>query len=410
MRRRAFIRAAALTLFTPARQASARQREVLVGAVVPLTGASATWGRRTWAGLQLICDLVNEGGGVKALGGARLACTVGDSKSRAENAARHAERMIERGAVALVGCNQSAASIVVSEVTERSRVPFIIPTDLEPAITARGLTFTFRIGPTLDAYAHDLLAYVRELGLASGRQPRRLALLSENTVMGQIAGDGVHRAAGALGFEVVDSRSYEPGLATSFVGYVEHYRQAAVEVVVGHNSLEEAIRIVRAMSEGGFNPRACGGILGAQASPAFVSALGRLADNVLGTTGWWGDLGIPGLAPLERRYRERALEPLDAAAVASISAAAVIWDALERSGSTDPRAFRDAVAATDLHPGERMLLQIRGVKFRPSGDNDRAGGLVLAVKDGAPQLVAPSDYARATAVYPKPPWPGGAKR
>lgn len=382
----------------------------MLAAVVPLTGPSAPWGRRTWAGLQLACELANERGGVKAMAGARLACTVGDSKSRAENAARHAERMIVRGAAAVVGCNQSSASIVVSEIAERSGVSFITPTDLEPAITARGFAFTFRIGPTLDAYVHDLLAYLRELGVAVGRPPRRLAVLSENSIVGQIAGDGVRRAAGSLGFEVVDATTYDPAGAISFGGYVAGYRRAAVEVVIGHNSLEDAVRLARAMSQGDFNPKACGGILGGQASQAYASALGRLADNVFGTIGWWPDLDIPGLVALQNRYRQRFQEPLDATTAAGFNAVAVVWDALERSGSADPRKLRDAIAATDLWPGERMLLQLRGVRFLPNGDNDRAGGLVLVVKNGAPLPVAPREYAKTTAPYPKPPWGLAAKR
>jgi hypothetical protein len=51
-----------------------------------------------------------------------------------------------------------------------------------------------------------------------------------------------------------------------------------------------------------------------------------------------------------------------------------------------------------------MLLQLRGVRFTPQGENDRAGGVVLVVKDGAPRMVAPREYAKTRALYPKPAW------
>jgi branched-chain amino acid transport system substrate-binding protein len=57
-----------------------------------------------------------------------------------------------------------------------------------------------------------------------------------------------------------------------------------------------------------------------------------------------------------------------------------------------------------------MLLQLRGVRFLPSGENDRAAGLVLVVKDGDPQLVAPREVASTKALYPKPPWTATPKR
>jgi branched-chain amino acid transport system substrate-binding protein len=94
---------------------------------------------------------------------------------------------------------------------------------------------------------------------------------------------------------------------------------------------------------------------------------------------------------------------MEAMAAAGVSAIAVLWDALERSGSADRRRLREAIAATDLTTGDRMCLQLRGVKFL-RGDNTRAAGLVVVVRDGAHVPVAPPEYARGSARYPKPRW------
>jgi ABC-type branched-subunit amino acid transport system substrate-binding protein len=259
-----------------------------MAALLPLSGPAAPWGQRTWNGIQLACEVVNARGGVRALGGARLTAAATDTESRAEVAGLHAERVIARGAAALIGCNQSAASMVVSEIAERAGVPFITPTDREPTITARGVTWTFRTAPTLDAYARDLLVYVMALGERQRRPPRRLALRSDRSIVG-----------------------------------------------------------------------------------------------------------------------ERCRERLDLMAAAGVSAVAVLWDALEQGASSDRRPLREAIAATDLRTGDRMCLQLRGVKFLPSGDNARAGGLVVVVRDGTHRPVAPPEYAQGAARYPKPPWTQG---
>jgi len=63
--------AAASTTLAP-RFATAQPKEVLLAAVVALTGPNAAWGQRTWNAFQLGCDMVNEQGGIKSMGGAKF--------------------------------------------------------------------------------------------------------------------------------------------------------------------------------------------------------------------------------------------------------------------------------------------------------------------------------------------------
>jgi branched-chain amino acid transport system substrate-binding protein len=403
VKRRAFLGAAALAAVALPVPAQA-PRGIAVGAVVPLTGLSESWGQRTWNGLRFACDLVNEGGGIRALAGAPLRCLVGDTQSKPDVALLGAKRLISAGAVAVVGCNQSAASMLVSELAQRWRVPFITPTDLEPILTSRGNTFTFRTAATVDAHAHDLLAFVRALGQRAGAPPRRLAIVSQRSVMGEVAAEGARRAAEGFGYDVVGTTLYATDAPGDIGADLRRYRAAGAAVVVGHHGLDDAVWLTRAMAEVNFDPRAYGGILGAEASAAYARVLGPLAEGVLGTSAWATGIDVPGLTLLAHQFRERFGGELDAPAAAGVSAVAVLRDALERAGTADPVALRDAVAATDLRAGERMLLQYHGVKFLPNGDNARAGGLVMVVAGGLPRTVAPREYARTTAAYPKRRW------
>ena len=125
---------------------------------------------------------------------------------------------------------------------------------------------------------------------------------------------------------------------------------------------------------------------------------------MLCTTSWSPDADIRGLKDLARRYQERFKEPMDSTSAGGFTALAVLWDALERAGSADRKKLRDAVAQTNMKTGDRMYMQLRGAKFLPSGENAEAGGLVFVVKDKQWITVAPSDFAKGTAVYPKPKW------
>jgi hypothetical protein len=49
-------------------------------------------------------------------------------------------------------------------------------------------------------------------------------------------------------------------------------------------------------------------------------------------------------------------------------------------------------------------MQLRGAKFVASGENSMAGGLVFTIKSKEWVTVAPKEYAKTTAAWPKPKW------
>jgi branched-chain amino acid transport system substrate-binding protein len=395
--------AAAATTVAP-RFATAQGKDVLLAAVVALTGPNAAWGQRTWDGFQLGCDLVNEQGGIKSMGGAKLKYIVADTESKPEVAGSQTEKVIQRGAVAITGTNQSAATIVATQIAEREGVPFVCATDVDPLITSRGFKFTFRTSPLVAAYAADLLGYIKELGEKTGKPAKKLAILSENSIVGQSSVEGSTKVAKDLGYEVVAGDTYDAAKTQNFASYIAKYKGAGVEVVVGHNKPNDAILITRTMKELNFNPMAYGGILGGHVSTEYVNALGQDADNVLATTSWSADADIPGLKELAKKYQDRFKEHMDSTSAGGFTAFSVLWDALERAGSADRKKLRDAIAATQLKTGEKMYLQLRGAKFVAGGENERAGGLVFTIKSKEWITVAPKEFAKATAIFPKPKW------
>jgi branched-chain amino acid transport system substrate-binding protein len=149
---------------------------------------------------------------------------------------------------------------------------------------------------------------------------------------------------------------------------------------------------------------AYGGVLGGHVSTEYVEALGKDADNVLATTSWSVDADIPGLKQLAQKYQVRFKEHMDSTSAGGFTAFSVIWDALERAGSADRKKLRDAIAATRMKTGDRMYMQLRGAKFMPNGENSEAGGLVFTIRNKEWVTVAPKEFAKTTAAYPKPRW------
>ena len=378
--------------------------DVKVAGLLALTGTNAAWGQKTANSFQLAWDIINQQGGVKALGGAKVAYSVADTESRPEVAGSQTERLIQQGNIAVVGCNQSAASVVASQVSERLQVPFMTPTDVDPLVTSRGFKYSFRLPPLVDAYAKDLLTYAVEMGKATGKPARKLAILCENSIIGQSAAKASAQLGREMGFEVMDVSTYDAATQPDFTGYISKYKNGRVEILIGHNKPTDAVLITRTLKELDLNLIMYGGLLGGHESVEYIRSLGADAEHVTFVTAWAPDLKVPGMDELAKQYTAKYKVDTDAYFAAGFSAASVLWDALERARSTDRKALRDAIAATEMKTGDRFYLMLHGCKFQPNGDNARAGAVVEQIREGKWHTVAPAQFAAAKPVWPKPNW------
>jgi branched-chain amino acid transport system substrate-binding protein len=379
------------------------ETEVVVGLILPLTGPSAAFGQISWNAMQFGTELMAEAGGVKSMGGAKIKAIIADSETKPEVAAAQVSRMVDRGASVLVGCNQSAATIVASQVAERSKIPFLTAYDIDPTITARGFKYVFRCSPLTTTYSADLLTAIKEVADKSGGA-KRLGLLSENSITGQGVNKYLAEAAGKLGFEVVETLSYDVGTTQNFAPFITKMKAANVEVLVGHNRVSDGVQITRTAKELGYNPKAMGGVLGAYNTQDYVQTLKETAENMFGTDSWASTLNIPNMKPVVDKFTERFKKPMDIGTVTILADIAVIWDALERAKSTDRQKLRDAIAATNMKPGDKNFFMLRGVKFAPTGDNEMAGSMITQIQGGKRVPIWPPEIAEAKAVYPKPAW------
>ena len=384
--------------------AQRRAEEIRLAALLAVTGTNAAWGQKTWNAIQYAADWINARGGIRAWGGARLRFELFDTESRPEVAGSQMERIVRGNYLAVTGCNQSAATVVATQVGERSRTALMTTTDVDPLITSRGFRFTFRTPPLIDAFAADMLNFVRETGEATGVRVRRVAVLCENSIIGQSAARASAELARQMGFEVVDVSTYDAARTTDFSGYISRYKAAGVEFLFGHNKPADAILITRTMKELDFNPMAYGGLIGGHESIEYTQTLGEDAENVLVATGWSTALRIPGLPERMQEYEARFGVAADAYFAAGLSAVAVFADALERVERLDRVAVRDALAATSLTTGDGLYVQLHGCKFKENGDNERAGGVIVQIQKGQWATVGPRALAAASPVWPKPRW------
>lgn len=121
------------------------QEQVKIGAVLPISGPMGIFGKRGTWGMELAADIINQGGGIKSLGGAKIELLMKDAAMKPPVAIRETERLVKGGAVVIMGHMFPPATFASSQAAEKAGVPYITPVDISDQMTKRGFKRFFQI-------------------------------------------------------------------------------------------------------------------------------------------------------------------------------------------------------------------------------------------------------------------------
>ncbi|RYY69459.1 MAG: ABC transporter substrate-binding protein, partial [Comamonadaceae bacterium] len=182
-----------------------------IGVLVPLTGAHASDGARILKAHKLAAKQINDGGGIKELGGAKVELVIADIQSKPEVSRSEAERLISSlGVSALVGAWASATTIPAAQVADRNRTPFIVTAAVNDALTEQGMQFVFRIAPKAKWYGDyvaDFVDYLR----TQGKPVSKIALCTEDGPAGQSVHTNYASVLPKRGMQIVADETFRTG-------------------------------------------------------------------------------------------------------------------------------------------------------------------------------------------------------
>ena len=410
--RRAFLKAgmvaggAAAVGFPALPGLRAQTKEIKIGLLAPLTGLAAVWGVRTLHAYEMAADLINQGGGIKSMGGAKVKVVVADTENKPEVAAIQAEKLIsDRDLIMLSGSNQSSATMVGTQIAERNRLCFITGSDPLDEITKRGFQFTYRATLLTDDYVRDLIYFARDMGKKTGKVVKKMASLCENTIAGIASGKAVSKYAQEVGFEVVDVSTYEPGVTRDFTGYISKYKSGGVDFVASFTRPQDGIMITRTMKELNFNPLAFGGISGGLNTSEYGQTLGKDSNFIIAATNFTEEArNVPRLKDLVSLWRKRFNIAGDPSFLSGFSVVPIVHATLEKNPTYDREKFKQALDQMTLKIGEYNNQQIEGIKWTPNHDNALGRAFIIQWENGVANAVSPEAYASKKAVWPKPTW------
>lgn len=393
---------------------------VRVGVVYPLSGSLASTGQSLTQAVSLAQEIVNQehdlnlplaqSSGLPGLGDARVEVTFVDHAGDPERGAEAARGLIEGEAlieeqevVALLGCYNSSVTARVSQIAEIYGIPFLNATSTSPALTERGYKWFFRTTADDAIFARNFFQFLEEVDERQELGTRDIAIVYENTLWGTGVSQVEKAYAKDFGFNVVADVPY-----ASDTDSVEDEVQALMEtgqpIVMQASYVSDAVLYARTYKEQDFHPTALLAMDAGFVSPGFIEAVGNDGDFILSREVWAQDLGErkPLVQQVDELYFERYGRHMDGNAARAFTGLLVLADAINRAGTTDSEAIRQALLETAL-PGEQLIMPWEGVQFdADTGQNTLAQGIIVQLRDGVYHTVWPWDMASEELVWPMP--------
>jgi len=365
-----------------------------IGVITALTGSEAKFGEAHKRGYEIALEEINAAGGVL---GRPLKLIIEDDASKPENAISAAEKLATQTNVPLIlGSYSSAATLPAAQTATKYQVPFIVPTAAADNITEFGSKYVFRINSPSSEYASTAISF-----LMDQVKPKTLAIIYENTNFGTSTAEPARKLAEEAGIEVVAFEGYAKG-APDFKPLISAVKSKNPDAVLFVSYLLDATLLMRQARELDFNPKVYIGAGAGFSTPEFVreEGAGKDAEYTFSATLWTTDVTWKGAAEFAAKFQERyGVEPAYHSAETH-AALYLVKDVLERAGSLDRQAVRDALAATDMGPDATIFGPM---KFDEKGQNAHPM-LVTQVQNGNYVTVWPREYAAADPILPTPTW------
>ena len=333
----AVLTALAALLLPGAAHAALPAGDIRLGAAFATSGAGATYGGQQADAAQLAVDEVNASG---LLAPARLVLDVRDSGSAAATAAAAFSGLIDGGAVALLGPTLSTSALGADRVAQARGVPVLGVSDTADGVLETG-DFVFRlalaervVAPVTVAVSHRCLRYRRaaivwatpDAYSKTSHDAFRAALREQTGV--RLVADASFASSAPQGYRRALRRvaAQRPDVL-----FLSALAPDLIKLMAAARAMP-ALRRVPFVGGDSFN------------TPGLMDQAGDVADGAISGTAWIATEPTPGNAAFVRTYRATLGYQPDQFSAQAYAGIKLLALAIQRAGSSDPRAIRTALA------------------------------------------------------------------
>lgn len=396
---------AAGTIVAVGSAAAQQPKPVKIGVIVPLSGPWARQGQLVKMGAETAVAEINAGGGIKALGGAKLELVSLDAGDTPEKARNAAQRLVSQDpdVVGGMGAWLSSFTLAVTEVTERAELPWFTLSYAD-SITGRGFKYVFQSSPTGGTQSLLAMPTIVEIGkAATGAAPKTAGVIGDNTAspisfLKPMREGGLEK----LGMKIVVDETFTPPLSDA-TPLVQKIRSARPEFLIFVTTTISDIKLSLEklnefrLAKGTIPIVANGAHMGAPEVLKNVPA--DLMEGVMFIVANWQ---LKGHEKINEMFTKATGEPwITQDGLAGYGHTWIIKEALERAGVADKVKVAEQVRKLDLKEGPAAVAFPGGVKFDEAGRRIGAQVVIAQWQNGRPLSIYPLDRALAKPIWPK---------
>jgi branched-chain amino acid transport system substrate-binding protein len=377
--------------------------KILIGASLPLTGSSSSYGEEYLRAYTIAFEAINEDGGIYVEEyGKKLPVEFiyYDDESNKDRAVDLMEHIVQVDNVhATLSSFTTGIVFAQSVVTEKYEIPLMITGGASRTIYTRGFNYIFGTASPMQGIAKTFLTWVKEeTDTRELEKPWRVSCIWENTAHGEdyLAGVEDYIADNPAYFTLVfDEASAYP--SSDFTGILLKL-PSETDILMAdlhYGDFELCHKQYTEMEL--YHKLVTYGIRGVEQNA--IENLGE-ATNYLVTSVWWSDKQTDALSVemIDRYVAKYGENPRLSHVALAYEGARCLFSAIEEAGSLDKDKIRDALAQTDMVtclPGGRIKFDAEGQIVSPTL-------LVQNFPVGDTKMIYPFEKAEATAVIPIP--------
>ncbi len=406
---------AAAMSFALASGARAEDKVVKIGAILPMSGGTASIGAHAKAALEVAMDVINnahpelgslplaKNAGLAGLGGAKVEVVFADNQGSPATGQNQALRLItEEKVAAILGAYQSGITLTSSAIAEKYGIPYLTPESVAANLTERGFKWFFRTTPIAPDFVRIYDEFLTDMK-ATGAKTDTIALVHDNTEYGASVANTIATGFKEKGRTGVLDIAYAVN-ATDVQAQVLQLKEKKPDVVLMISYTSDAILFAKTMQSLDYKPPLLLADDAGYSDPSFIKAVGKLSQGVFNRSSWAvGPAGSPS-AIIADMYKKKSGEEMDDTVGREMQGFFVLIDAVDRAGSTDPAKIQAALKATDLK-ADQLIMGYKGVKFDDKGQNILASAYIIQLQDGENYVsVWPKVNAEKPPVLPYKGW------
>ncbi len=333
------------------------QDVIKIGVFEPMTGPFAVGGELSMQGYRL-AQMQNP-----TVLGKKIELVVVDNKSDKVEAANAVSRLVNHNdVVAILGSYSSGLTIPGAEVANKAKVPMVVATATNPLVTM-GKEYIYRAcfidpfqGSALAKYTYNNLGIKKAAMLVDVAQDYSVGLANF-----------YNRTYKELGGEIVSNLKYQTG-DQDFSAQMTQITSTDAGALFFPGYFGDVALIATQGRELGFKGVYMGG--DTLDNPKLLEIAGEHAEGVVATTFYHPD--APAATEASQIFIDEFIKEYDeepnAVSVMTYDAYNLLISAIEKAGSTDADAIKDALASTEdfVGAGGTITIDDMGNAIRPA--------------------------------------------